>query len=250
MSNLIIHIPHSSDVIPSYDGFIAEECLIRKEINKLTDWYTQELFDHGKIVKADFSRVFCDVERFENDDEEPMAKYGMGVTYTTTDCGQPLRDLSSEQREEILKNFYRPHHRKLSDAVAEDLSKNQSASILDAHSFSNIPFIRDMDKSPGRPDFCIGTDVFHTPLTWIHKAIDFFHHHGYSLGIDRPYKGTIVPLDFYGKDQRVKSIMLEVNRSLYMNEDTLEKKAEFGKIRSVIRDFIVEVMDEPVGLIN
>jgi N-formylglutamate amidohydrolase len=42
-----------------------------------------------------------------------------------------------------------------------------------------------------------------------------FKAHGYDVAIDSPFSGTIVPLKHYHKDQRVLSVMIEVNRSLY-----------------------------------
>ena len=41
----------------------------------------------------------------------------------------------------------------------------------------------------------------------------------------------MVPSSFYQKDARVYSIMVEVNRSLYMNEDTGERSAGFDEVR-------------------
>ena len=66
---MILHIPHSSAHIPSRDGFIFDFRTIEKEILKLTDWYTDELFDlkgYTKIVTP-FSSILCDVERFGDD---------------------------------------------------------------------------------------------------------------------------------------------------------------------------------------
>lgn len=49
----------------------------------LTDWYTDELFKLEPVttVQANFSRLFCDAERFVDDSQEVMAKKGMGVLY-------------------------------------------------------------------------------------------------------------------------------------------------------------------------
>jgi N-formylglutamate amidohydrolase len=51
---------------------------------------------------------------------------------------------------------------------------------------------------------------------------------GYSVGIDRPYAGTMVPMAFYQMDRRVTSIMIEINRSLYMDELAGTKADGFG----------------------
>ncbi len=58
------------------------------------------------------SRLVVDPERFEKDDEEPMAARGMGVVYELTSHGQPLRVFPSssaaEERGKLLERFYRP----------------------------------------------------------------------------------------------------------------------------------------------
>ena len=79
MNKLILHIPHSSDKIPDRKGYVVDKKILDKEIIKLTDWYTDDLFffEDSIPVKADFSRIFCDTERFSDDSQEVMAEYGM-----------------------------------------------------------------------------------------------------------------------------------------------------------------------------
>ncbi len=50
MKQLILHIPHSSTRIPFLDGFTANQEVIDAEVLKLTDWYTNELFDAPEEV--------------------------------------------------------------------------------------------------------------------------------------------------------------------------------------------------------
>ena len=69
-------------------------------------------------------------------------------------------------------------------------------------------------------------------------SVRFFEARGYSLGVDWPYEGTIVPLAWYGKDKRVASIMLEVNRKLYLEEGTSVKSEGYGEISRVVREFL------------
>jgi N-formylglutamate amidohydrolase len=58
--------------------------------------------------------------------------------------------------------------------------------------------------------------------------------------LNRPYEGTIVPSPFMGHEKAVWSIMIEVNRSSYMDEITGERFAGFsdtaGRIRKIICD--------------
>jgi N-formylglutamate deformylase len=92
-------------------------------------------------------------------------------------------------------------------------------------------------ESP-RPDFCIGTDIHHTPPELVTDAEAFLTDLGCSVAINKPYSGTLVPLRHYGQDSRVASVMIEVNRRLYMDESTGEKSKEFGKVRSQLSELL------------
>ena len=42
---------------------------------------------------------------------------------------------------------------------------------------------------------------------------------GYSTARDQPFRGTVVPIKHFQKDRRVQSLMIEINRWLYLAED-------------------------------
>jgi N-formylglutamate deformylase len=240
MKNLILHIPHSSTVIPFMEGYCVSEETLNKEIVKLTDWYTDDLYENqtDTSIKASFSRIFCDTERFSDDSQEIMAQFGMGVLYEKTDSGEPLRQVTPDLRTRILNEFYWQHHNQFTENVEIQLAQLGSATIVDCHSFPNKPLIRALDQSLERPDFNIGTDEFHTSQKLIEASIEFFKEKGYSLGIDKPYTGSIVPLKYYKKDKKVQSIMLEINRKLYLKEPTNEKSDEYQETKKITQEFL------------
>lgn len=240
MKKLVLHIPHSSTEIPLFEGYISTPDEIQQEIIKLTDWYTDDLFDSqmdDKIV-APFSRIFCDVERFADDELEVMSKFGMGVLYEKFDDGSLLRIVYPELKEVVLKDYYWKHHNIFNQVVKERLELFNSCLIVDCHSFPSLPLTRALVQDSEVPDFNIGTDCFHTPKHLIKVSKEFFKSKGYSLGVDTPYSGSIVPMKFYQKDQRVISIMLEVNRRMYLNEPTNEKSIGYNKTKEVIQDYL------------
>lgn len=240
MKNLILHIPHSSTIIPFKEGYCVTDEILNQEILKLTDWYTDDLFENeiDSSIKAPFSRIFCDTERFSDDSQEVMAKYGMGVLYEKTDTGEPLRNVTPELRKNILDNYYWKHHKRLTESVKLQLEQFDTAAIVDCHSFPYKPLTRALDQSSFRPDFNIGTNAFHTPQKWIDASIVFFEEKGYSLGVDKPYTGTMVPMDYYQKDKNVQSIMLEINRKLYLQEPSNEKSIQYQKIKQIVQEFL------------
>lgn len=240
MKQLILHIPHSSSEIPILDGYITSRDKIQEEIIKLTDWYTDDLFDtdvDSKIV-APFSRIFCDVERFADDELEIMSKVGMGVIYEKLDSDELLRKVTPVLREKILTNYYWKHHNSLTTIVEEQLNRNGECLIIDCHSFPSTPLQKAINQNSNTPDFNIGTDSYHTPKKYIDASVNYFENLGYSLGVDWPYNGSIVPMKYYQKEKRVSSIMLEINRKLYLNEPTNEKSIDYEKTKKVVQGYL------------
>jgi N-formylglutamate deformylase len=237
---IILHIPHSSTNVPLTEGYIVDSITLEKEILKLTDWYTDDLFfsKNDEMIVAEFSRIFCDPERFTDDSQEVMAQYGMGVLYEKSDNGEELRTVTPELKEKILQSYYWKHHDKLSAAVNRQLESFDKAVIIDCHSYPSQPLKRDLDKNPIRPDFNIGTDSFHTPTELIDISVSFFEKAGYTLGIDWPYKGSIVPLEHFQKNKKVSTIMLEINRALYLNEPTNQKSESYDQIKQTVNAYI------------
>ena len=95
-----------------------------------------------------------------------------------------------------------------------------------------------LNQTSERPDFNIGIDQYHTPQKWIDASVAYFEKRGYSIGVDWPYKGSIVPLAHYQKNDKVHSIMLEVNRKLYLKEPTNEKSERYNETKKIIAGFI------------
>ena len=213
---MILHIAHSATSTLDYDLESRE-----LEILKMTDHFTNDLYNHTDSTKVEFalSRLICDVERFEDDKQESMADFGMGVCYTTNSNGEKLRDVSCEDKEHIIQNYYRPHHQKLSDEVDSELKFTSKALIVDCHSFPDESYYFNNDYKEKRPDICIGCDEYHTPIELMQEVKKFFLLKGYVVKVNDPYSGTMVPSKHYKKDERVKSIMIEINRKLYMDEE-------------------------------
>ena len=240
MTNLILHIPHASLRIPDYGQYLLPPEEVDAEAIYLTDLYTDQLFlpaQGDAVIQADFCRVYCDVERFDHDALEPMSKFGMGATYLRCDDGRTLRDLSPTERDTIMQNCYYPHHERLTAAVDAKILRTGEARIIDCHSFPDKPLRCSQYQGDAKFDFNIGTDAFHTPLEWVEASVKFFAYRGFRLGIDEPYAGSIVPIKHYNKDNRVKSIMLEINRNLYMNED-YTRGSRFVEIQGIVSDFL------------
>lgn len=240
---MILHIPHASRIIPAdlRDQIVFSDAELDAELTLMTDAFTDELFTLAgtPTVRFPISRLLVDVERFADDAQEPMSQVGMGMIYTRTAHGEKLRrTLGPQERRHLVGQYYEAHHQRLSTAVKDELERYGQALIVDCHSFPSQPLPCERDQSMPRPDLCIGTDAFHTPRALAQATARRIQEMGYRVGINRPYAGTMVPMAFYQKDRRVASIMIEVNRSLYMDEMAGTKTGEFDTVREQIQTLL------------
>ncbi len=245
MNKVIVHIPHSSTYIPEKhkELFTVDEETLDKELLLMTDRYTDELFEHENSIVLPISRLVCDVERFRNESDEEMTAKGMWVCYEKTSDGKQLKICTDEHKNEILTEYYDVHHKKLTEAVALALEEHGECVIVDAHSFSSTPLPHEPSQETPRPDICIGTDDFHTPYQLLEFCKDFFEAKGYSVAINQPFSGTVVPVDYYGKNKQVESVMIEINRNLYMNEQTGEKSDNFEIIKQEVSELLIDLQN-------
>lgn len=235
----MLHIPHSSIWIPPQyrEGILLTDEELFHELCEKTDAFTDELFwdaDFPVRVVAPVSRLVCDVERFRDDAQEPNAKRGEGAVYTRTHDGRPLRAYDAAEREHILQAYYEPHHKSLTEAVEAALQKYGRCTIVDCHSFHSKRPVR-LSCLIRRPDICIGTDAFHTPRSLRDTMAETARKEGMYVRFNTPYSGSITPLAHYRRDKRVKSVMVEVNRRLYMNEQNMQKIDGFERTQAVCR---------------
>lgn len=255
-SAIVLHLPHGSVVIPDdlRRTFLPDDAGLQRELVAMTDHHTVDLF--GGVECADavvfpVSRLVVDPERFLDDAQEPMARCGMGVLYTTCSTGEPLRHApNAAAREALLARFYHPHHARLTAAVDDAIMTHDCALIVDCHSFPAAPRAQELHHVDVRPDICLGTDAFHTPPWLTDAACAVFASEGYRVTVDAPYAGTIVPLSHYHRDRRVMSLMIEVNRGLYVDEDTGERLPDFGRHRAAIARAVHCITDRAAHHMN
>lgn len=225
---VILHVPHSSREIPAdirKDILLNDEQL-RLELDEMTDSHTDKIAslavaDLGKqpwIFRNILSRLVIDPERFP-DEREIMNKIGMGAVYQKTSSGQPLRSDSFDPKP-LIEKFFKPYAFAFSNLVEQLLNKHEKVLIIDVHSYRVHHHENAVNHDQARPPICLGTDQFHTPL-WLHQlAKDCFLTVG-DVVENEPYAGTYVPLDFYEKDDRVLSVMLECRADQFLDEDLM-----------------------------
>ena len=230
MTEIILHIPHSSKEIPPQfmgDYFDVEE--LNETILKMTDTFTDELFSCDGVQKIVFpySRAFCDVERFlENEYME--TKYGQGFYYTNGVNLKPFRTVAN--KETVLEKYYKRHHAQLKEMVQAAVNPL----IIDCHSFPNetLPSIP-VDASK-LPDFVLGHNEKSEEIEICDAVREYLVGLGFTVNINNPYVGSLTV-------DGCNSVMIEINRRLYLTDDYLKKRADYYKYAALINQIIQKI---------
>jgi N-formylglutamate amidohydrolase len=237
---IVCNIPHDSTIIPKQfkEDFSIDNNELKAEAFELADLHTKDLFEpllkkyNGIVSKI--SRLVVDIERFDNDNLETMSSVGMGVLYEKSTKGKSIRKLSRARKNQLLHSVYYPYHQNLETLADICLKKFGKCLIIDCHSFPEIARTYEPDQSKRNHDICLGSNHFHTPKIIFDTFKDNFKKGGFKVKQNIPFSGTIVPAKYFNKNKNVYSIMIEVNRKLYMDENNFYKKPGFNDISSKI----------------
>ena len=235
---ILINVPHSSTIIPESEKKYFVTKNLQHEIDVMTDHFCDDLYDTGDtMLRFPVSRLICDPERFRDDEAEIMSSIGMGAIYTACSDGTTLKVITPEHKEKLLWKYYDLYHKRFEKEVADKLRRFDKCLIIDGHSFYDEPLPYELDQDRNRPDICIGTDAYHTPNKLEDMMTSFFKGKGYSVEINRPFAGSIVPLKYYQKDKRVMSVMIEINRRLYIDH-SIRKTSGYERVKWDISEVI------------
>lgn len=206
--NIVLNIPHASIngvFDPKYGGWPCNQYFVNNCLNKWTDWYTDFLFStlseqkDVSTVVFPYSRFVCDAERLEND---PLEKIGQGIIYK--EYGYHKRnDMNEKQIKETMR-LWEQHQKSLKKHI-----KSPNTVLIDCHSFPS-----DLSDC----DICIGhNDDWSYNGKIVNSIVKIFKGMGYTVEINKPFSNSITPQMPFP----YTSLMIEVNKRVYMNERTL-----------------------------
>ncbi len=238
MNDIVVHIPHDGNDFPEdlFKSVLISRPEFEKYHKEISDRHISRLTDNldCTIVKFSISRLLCDVERFLKD--EVMEKYGMGFCYEKTHDGKVFKRIDDDVKAKT-KKYYLEHHEKC-DEIARSFA-NKKWLIVDLHSFHE-EIIVDESKKGHLPDICIGYAEKFCDEKFLNYAVNFFRNRNYKVDRNYPYEGSFVPNIVYKGEitTQVSSIMIEINKSCYLDENFEIAPQKFGKLKADFEDFM------------
>ena len=89
------------------------------------------------------------------------------------------------------------------------------------------------------PDFVLGDrNGTSCDINFTHGIRDFLKGLGYKVAINDPYKGVELVKRYSDPARGRHSLQIEINRALYMNEETFEKSKNYKKLKADITKII------------
>jgi N-formylglutamate deformylase len=246
MLPLLVSTPHCSGHVPHWlfasmtETGEAPEAL-RRRIFREGDPFTDEIFhipEAAITVNALASRFVADLNRARDEGGEN------GVIKLTDFERRPFFPsgyaVSPRERELRLSLYYDPYHQALEKA----LSGSTIRFFLDGHSMTSEGPALGPDQDEPRPALCIGNfgdergepvpgqGAVSCPPDQARRIRDFLsetladvlRESGLPEGVvlNRPFDGGHVLRKYSAPPYAVPGVMIEVNRALYLDEETLE----------------------------
>ena len=240
MRKIMLHIPHSSLFIPNeyLNDYLIDYNLLKAYNIEMSDIHTDKIFEYGEFhcVRFNYSRLFCDVEKFTDPELEPLAKFGMGPIYTNVYDGTLIRSIGENKSKLILDEFYKAHHQQLDSYAEKTILEGNVLLVIDCHSYLD-KMVSKLFGVSDFPDLCIGFDEKYKDEHVIDIIKSIFEANGYSVMFNFPFQGALVPNIAFSNDKiayKVKSVMIELNKRTYLDSSNQIDYKKFNKLRKVI----------------
>jgi N-formylglutamate amidohydrolase len=257
----VFNSPHSGRFYPP--EFLAASRLDSLSIRRSEDHFVDELFSDAPqlgapLLVAHFPRAYLDVNRepYELDPrmfEDALPSYAnIGSMRVAGGLGtvprivaenmeiyarrMPVADALSR-----IEALYKPYHACLRRLIARTHARFGFSVLIDCHSMPGNIRIAGSDT---RPDFIIG-DRYGTSASaeLSRAALHILEDLGFNAVRNKPYAGGFIT-EHYGRPVRgLHALQIEINRSLYVDEATLEKRADFEVVAAALSLFMRQMID-------
>ena len=262
---LIIDSPHSGTEYPLDFNHQADFAQLRQA----EDSYVDELYKHvssigGVFLDAKFPRSYIDPNRSENDfiledlheknnsaceirfKPSIKSQLGIGLVWLKVPPNGELMykdKITLKQLMHRVNTYHRPYHKILKNILDNTYKKFGNFYHVNAHSMQNqATAMSDQSQGTKRPDFVIGDrEGTSCKRRFTDLIVDFLKSLNYSVDVNYPYKGMELIRAYSDPLQNKNSVQIEVNRKLYMNEETREKIDNFKILKQDLKKLINEI---------
>ncbi|MDE2229546.1 MAG: N-formylglutamate amidohydrolase [Alphaproteobacteria bacterium] len=254
---LVLASPHSGADYPA--DFLAASRLDALTLRRSEDSYVDEIFGAAPalgapLLRARFPRAYVDANRepFELDpamfedllpnfvnSHSPRVRVGLGTIARVVASGEEIyaRKLKFSEAARRIETLYRPYHRTLKQLLETTQNRYGFSILLDCHSMPSASSERDRRDRPSRADMvlgdCHGTACHPAIMETAHRTLNM---KGYSVALNAPYAGGFTTAHYGRPAAGNHCLQIEINRALYMDERSFERRAYLDRLSGDMRD--------------
>jgi N-formylglutamate amidohydrolase len=246
---LLVEVPHAGLQLPESvrSELVAPEDAMRRD----ADIYVDALYANApslgaSLLVANVSRYVVDLNRAQDDVDagtvsgHPSAGNAQprGVVWRSTTDGRPIlsRPLTYAQLLARLNQYYAPYHAALRNTLDALRARFGYVILLAGHSMPSMG--RSMHTDPGarRADIVPGTCGRTSADRRLIELVDVhFRSAGLSVRHDDPYRGGFTTSHYGRPREHCHAIQIELNRALYVDEQTTKiKEPEFRALQRLL----------------
>lgn len=265
---LVFGFPHSGNLYP--EDFDPNPEVALETIMSGNDSYVDLLYaGYEKLgiigVKANFPRVYLDVNRNLNDLDVSMlddscptptqviSKLGNSLIWRT--CQKPhamySRKLTYREVRGRVANCWIPYQQALSFEIERLRRKWGGVYLIDCHSMRQYDVDDQGNQTFERPEVDIGTVSGITCEPGFREIVaDTFSSLGYKVQFGGKYGGGAIVQRFGWPEINQHALQVEIRRDFYMNEETREKNEKFKKMQSdcsAVTDVVAKYVKSKFG---
>lgn len=246
---LVFDSPHSGHVYPDDFRFAIDKKILRRS----EDAFVDELFAPvtsigGVLLHAQFPRCYIDPNRACSDLDlsmiggdwpdpvNPSAKIarGAGLIWKQVKKYGQIYDrlLTCAEVRARIDNCWRPYHEAFGALLDEAYARAGVVVHLNCHSMASSGDHTTEDGAVERPDFVLGNlDGVSCSDEIMQTVASTLAGFGYRVAINDPYKGQELVRRYSDPGNGRHSLQIEINRALYMDEQTIKKTTGFDPLQ-------------------
>lgn len=259
---LVCDSPHSGTAYPADFGVNVPMSLLRRGEDTHVQTLWEQFPSHGAtLIEATFPRTYIDPNREQEDINpamldgqwsEPLTpsvktQQGLGLIWEKINqagLSTPMyaRKLTVQEVQQRIANYWQPYHAALQQAIRWSVDRFGGVWHINLHSMPSDVYQRLGTPDKHLADFVLGDrDGTTCDPAFIHLIGDTLQAQGYSVAYNEPYKGVALIGRIGQPAFHRHSLQIEINRRIYLDEDTREPSAGFSELQQHLQAVMREV---------
>lgn len=248
---LFISCPHSGEQIPLEANWLQalDPITLLRDVDRFVDAFYRPLAKKEDIpfIYSPWSRYASDLNRLPVDvdkdsvssSKNPSGTFTSGLHWVKTSIGEELMTspISKELHDVLVKAYHEPFHKSI-QAQFDHFKRQGHKRVfhIDVHSMPSQGTSIHRDPGETRAEIVISDqDGTSCDPKFKDLIVASYEKAGFQVKTNWPYKGGRITQTYGNPFKGRHTIQIEMNRSIYMNEETKElKKENFKEISSKI----------------